>query len=174
MRSRSRLSLAGVVAFLLAAMLPTAATANGDCVFRSVAYSKAIPSSMRSVGTHHFQYQDSWLDPDGTQNVAESGTQIDVVPGTASYVGSVLLRPFSNWATLPDKSIDFDVQAIDPGQSALFFVRVAYAPEQRPLTEQILVRWETLPGQWSSWVSLPHGAEASYCSQTNHGLFLRF
>ena len=83
---------------------------------------KGETNQLRRARRHHIDWHSTFLDENGVLQVFDTQSQIEVVAGAPSYDGQVLLRLFSNWASLPNGDVDFDIQAINPTQRASFYL----------------------------------------------------
>lgn len=173
-RSRLRLnvSIAVVAAAVLVGIVPAAVSADSFCgQARARAFTLPGPASFSEPGLHRFEWHEIYLDQDGNPVEEYILNQIETVPGTQLYTGSVLLRLFSVWGFEADGDVDTDVQAIHPDQAVRFFASVGYFKDDPFAGEnEAWVRWETASG-WTDWVSVPRGPETAFCQSIRADIF---
>jgi hypothetical protein len=177
-RTLKRFAAPLVIVLALTLALPAVALATPRedrcAAYGSLTYAMSIPDSMRTLGTHHIDWHSSFLDENGVLQVFDTQSQIEVVEGAPSYDGQVLIRLFSNWASLPNGDVDFDIQAINPTQRASFYlVSTFFRGTPNAETDALSIRWETSPGVWSAWVSPPRSALRSFCQENFQSLFTK-
>jgi len=178
LRLTRRFALVAVSLLALSTALPASALAaprDDSCAaYASLTYTMPIPSDMRTVGVHHIDWHNTFVDENGDPQVFDTVSQIEVAAGAPSYAGQVLLRLFSNWAAQPGEDANFDVEVINPQQPASFYVVSTYLRgTPNALTDAMSIRWETAPGVWSDWISLPRSPERSFCQETFRSLFMK-
>jgi hypothetical protein len=175
---RRRVALLAGLLLALCAALPAhalAAPSDESCAaYASLTYTMPIPSEMRTVGVHHIDWHNTFVDENGDPQVFDAESQIEVAAAAPSYDGQVLLRLFSNWAAQPGADANFDVEVINPQQRASFYVVSTYLRgTPNALTDAMSIRWEGVQGFWSDWISLPRSPERSFCEENFRSLFTK-
>jgi hypothetical protein len=156
----------GLAVLSVSAPGPAMASPSEDnCgAYVSFAYSLPLPDAMRTPGAHRVQWHEDYLDENGIAQVLDTENEINIVPGTPLFSGTVLVRLFTNWGAHSTKDIDFDVHQIDPDQPASLFATV-WNLRGTPnfSTDRMSARWESAPEVWSSWYAMPQSSPTSFC-----------
>jgi hypothetical protein len=173
-----RFALLVGLALAISVVLPAAALAapsDESCAaYAALTYAMPIPSGMRTLGLHHIDWHNTFVDENDDLQVFDTESQIEVAADVPSYDGQVLLRLFSNWAAQPGADANFDVEVINPQQRASFYVVSTYIRgTPNALTDAMSIRWEGAPGVWSEWISLPRSPERSFCEENFRSLFTK-
>ena len=130
-------------------------------------FTMPLPDSIRTLGTHQYEFRTTWT----PESIGDPGEELDAnavtFDGAAPvYPGTAFVRLFYLMVQLPDGSVSFDVTTLNPSQKAVFAASWLPAAGDTVFASsvQVSVRWETSPGVWSAWTTVPKGPETSACA----------
>ena len=157
-------------ALALSAVLPQAALAvprEESCAsLRAVPFSAPVPASMRTVGTHGFEWYSTFVDADGNLQEGTAENSITIDPTAPAYPNTVLLRLVRNTTLLSDGSVEV-IDTMRPDQAATFYAAAFSTPDDTAFLDSFRtwLRYETSPGLWTDFVELRRGPVTNFCSQ---------
>jgi hypothetical protein len=125
-----------------------------------IIFTMPVPASMRTPGTHQYEYLSTW--DGGDETVPYAVTYDSSAP---TYADVYYLRPGWIWTRLADGSTTTDINVLNPAQPGRFGLNWYLNFKDTTFINSITVsvRWETSPGIWSAWQVLPKSPTTNPC-----------
>jgi hypothetical protein len=134
---------------------------------QAITFTMPLPDSIRSAGTHQYEFHDTWTPTDPTDPGMDDATNaVTFDSGAPLYPGDVFVRPFYLMVPMADGSVAFGDTTLNPSQPARFAVTWFLNQHDTVFASSIQssIRWETSPGVWSAWTVLPKGPAKNPCA----------